>query len=103
FFLNVSTALVDADITSVGELGWQLVMLIVASAVLAIVLLAARGTPTYAAARIWALIGIGVTGRDDGNAEVVWTASIAAVVIALVAVGIWATRLRGRSARSARP
>ncbi|KQX75101.1 hypothetical protein [Aeromicrobium sp. Root472D3] len=93
FFLNVSTALVDADVVEADVVGWQLVVVAVAVVTLLAVLAATRGNVAYAVAGTWAMVGIAVTGRSDGTDEVV----IGAVVAAVLIVGtLAAVRLTGR-------
>jgi hypothetical protein len=82
FFLNVSTALVDADVVEADVVGWQLVVVAVAVAVLLAVLVATRGNVAYAVAGTWAMAGIAVTGSSDGTTEVVVGAIAGAVLIA---------------------
>lgn len=81
FFLNLSTALVDADAVEADALTWQIGMLVIADVALLAVTIACRGILTYPAAGAWALLGIGVTGASDGTTEVVWVAVISAVVL----------------------
>ncbi len=81
FFLNVSTALVDADVVEADVVGWQLVVVAVAVATLLAVLVATRGNIAYAVAGTWAMVGIAVTGSSDGTTEVVVGAVVAAVLI----------------------
>ncbi|KAA1373660.1 hypothetical protein [Aeromicrobium fastidiosum] len=90
FFLNVSTALVDAGAVEADDLGWQLVALVIAAATLVLLTVMTRGVVTYAVAGTWALFGIAVTGGADGTAEVVVTAAVAAAVLvaSLVAVRV---------------
>lgn len=92
FFLNVSTALVDAGPVEADELPWQLVVLAVAVVTLLAVLVKARGLPTYAVAGIWAMIGIAVTGSEDGTTEVVVAALVAIAVLATATVVLGARR-----------
>ncbi|MCD9199104.1 hypothetical protein [Aeromicrobium wangtongii] len=94
FFLNASTALVDAGPVEAEELTWQLVVLAVAAVVLLAVLVRTGGLLAYAAAGIWAMIGIAVTGRDDGTTEVVVGAVVAAVVLAVTAAALTVNRRR---------
>lgn len=89
FFLNLSTALVDTDVAGADELGWQLAVLGVAVVAVVVVLVASRGVPAYALAAVWALLGIAVTGNEDGNNEVIVMAVVAGVLIALVLAGLW--------------
>lgn len=88
FFLNVSTALVDAGPVEADELTWQLVVLVVAAVVLLAVLVRTGGIVAYAAAGIWAMIGIAVTGTSDGTTEVVVTALVAAAVLVAATVAL---------------
>lgn len=101
FFLNVSTALVDAGALEADELTWQLGMLVLAVAALLAVAIAARGTLAYTAAGIWALVGIGVTGRNDGTVEVVAAAAVAIALLCSATVAVRVARRqnapRGRS------
>ncbi|QCW51874.1 MFS transporter [Nocardioides dongxiaopingii] len=98
FFLNVSTALVDNTGLEADQVGWQAVVLVVASVSLVAVTLLARGAPAYAAAGCWALLGIAVTGASDDTRPVLVLAVGAAVVLAAVALLSW---WRGRTATSA--
>lgn len=81
-FLNVSTALAEREVLEANALGWQLVVLVLAAATLIVVTLASGGVLGYALAGLWALLGIAVTGREDGNGEVVAVAAVAALVLA---------------------
>jgi len=94
FFLNVSTALVDAGAFEADELTWQLSMLVLAVAALLAVAIAARGTLAYTAAGIWALVGIGVTGRIDGTGEVVVAAAVSIVLLCSATVAVRVARRR---------
>ncbi|MGA8211795.1 MAG: hypothetical protein WB441_06265 [Nocardioidaceae bacterium] len=93
FFLNVSTALVDVGAVEADSLPWQLVVLAVAALVLLTLTVAARGILTYAAAGVWALIGIAVTGVSDDTTEVTVLAVASAVVLVTVTLAV---RLSGR-------
>lgn len=97
FFLNLSTALVGWGVVDAGDVGWQLAVLAVAGLTLAALVLVGR-LAAYAAAGLWALFGIAVTGQSDGTTSVVVAAATAAVVLlvaALLALG------RGRAERGA--
>lgn len=88
FFINLSTAMVDWGWFRSDAVGWQLAVVVVATLVLVVLLLVGR-LAAYAVAGVWALIGIAVTGVDDGRTEVVGVALGAAacvVVAALVAL-----------------
>lgn len=92
FFLNVSTALVDVGVTNASEPGWQLVVLGIATVTLATLVVVSRANLAFAAAGLWALIGIIATGRTNGTSSVVTTAAVAAVVLlALTGWARWAT------------
>lgn len=94
FFLNASTAMVDAGAVEADELPWQLVVLVVAAATLLTLLVKTGGILTYAAAGTWAMAGIAVTGSGNGTTEVVVIALVAAVVLvaATVALGVMGRR-----------
>jgi hypothetical protein len=94
FFLNVSTALVDADVVEADVVGWQLVVVAVAVVTLVAVLAATRGNVAYAVAGTWAMAGIAVTGHSDGTTEVVVGALVGAALVVgtLVAVRVTAGR-----------
>lgn len=94
FFLNASTALVDAGPVEADELPWQLAVLVVAAATLLALLVKTRGIVAYAVAGTWAMIGIAVTGRDDGTTEVVIASVGAAFVLVVATVALNATRRR---------
>ncbi|MEV7395941.1 hypothetical protein [Aeromicrobium sp. NPDC092404] len=81
FFLNASTALVDSGVVEADELSWQVGVLVAAVLTLVALTIASRGILTYAAAGVWALLGIAVTGRSDGTTEVVTVAAISAIVL----------------------
>lgn len=95
FFLNVSTALVDAGAVSADELPWQVVVLGVAVATLLVLTVAARGPVAYAAAGVWAMIGIAVTARDNGDDAIV-TATLLGTVLLVATTAV--INLRGRKA-----
>ncbi len=86
FFLNLSTALVDADVVEASTLPWQLVVLVVAALVLLGLMVAARGLLAYAAAGVWALVGIAVTGLENDTTAVSALAAGAAVVLVVATV-----------------
>jgi hypothetical protein len=88
FFLNASTALVDAGPFEADELPWQLVMLALAVVTLLVLLIKTGGIPTYAAAGTWAMIGITVTGRDNNTDEIVVLAVAAAVILVAAAIAL---------------
>ena len=88
FFLNVSTALVDLGVVAADRLGWQLVVLVVATVVLATVAAAARGNVAFVAAGAWALVGIAVTGADNATASVLAVAAIGVTVLLGTAVAV---------------
>lgn len=94
FFLNVSTALVEAGVAEADELPWQILVLVVAVATLVVLTVATRGAPAYVAAGCWALLGVAVTGVSDGTTAVVVVALVAAAVLVGVSVKV---RLRGRA------
>lgn len=91
-FLNVSTALVDADAFDADSVSWQLIVLGVAAAVLVGVTVVTGGILTYAAAGVWAMIGIAVTGHTDGTSDVTLTAIVCAVVLLVVTAGVRLSR-----------
>lgn len=93
-FLNVSTAMVDADVVEADALGWQLVVLAIAAIVLLNVTVLIGGILTYGAAGVWAVIGIAVTGNTDGNTEVTIAAIAAAVVLLLATLVMRVARWR---------
>lgn len=97
FFLNVSTALVDLGAVEADALGWQLVVLAVAAVTLLAVLVRTGGLVAYAAAGVWAMVGIAVTGRADGTTGVLVAAVVAAVVL-VVATALLVVRGRGAHA-----
>lgn len=92
FFLNASTALVDAGVVEADRLPWQVGVLVVAVAVLLILTVAARGILTYAAAGTWALIGIAVTGASDGTTVVTVIAVVSAVGLLVATAALHLTR-----------
>lgn len=92
FFLNISTAMVDAGLVEADELPWQLVVLAVAAAVLLAVLVRTGGIVAYAAAGTWAMVGIAVTGNADGTTGVLVAALVAAAVIVVVTAALVARR-----------
>jgi hypothetical protein len=96
FFLNVSTASVDADLVEAADVGWQLVVVVVAVVTLLTLIVLTRGNVAYALAGTWAMIGIAVTGRSDGTDEVLLAAVVAGVVLvaALIAVRLSGGRRR---------
>lgn len=81
FFLNVSTALVDAGVTSADSVGWQLVVVAVAVLTLVAVLVRIGGIVAYGVAGTWAMFGIAVTGRQDGTSSVLLAGALGAVVV----------------------
>lgn len=95
FFLNVSTAMVDAGLVEADELPWQLVVLVAAAMVLLAVLVRTGGIVAYAAAGTWAMIGIAVTGNADGTTGVLVAALIAAVAIVVLTAALVARRPAG--------
>lgn len=86
FFLNASTALVDSGAVEADELGWQIIVLVIAAAALVNVTVLCDGILTYCAAGLWALLGIGVTGSSNETTEVVWVCVGAAVLLALTTI-----------------
>lgn len=85
FFLNLGTALVELDAFDVERLGWQVALLAVAGVALLALTLVTR-VPAYAAAGVWALAGIAVTGADNGDTAVLALAVGAALTLALALV-----------------
>jgi hypothetical protein len=81
FFLNLSTAVVSWGWFDADDVAWQLVVVAVATLVLAALVLTGR-LAAYAAAGVWALVGIAVTGADDGTTEVLVAAVVGGVVVA---------------------
>lgn len=96
FFLNLSTALVDLDVVDADTLGWQLVVVVVAVLTLLALTVTTR-IVAYAAAGVWALVGIAVTGSANDDPQVLGLAIGAAVVLALVLAGSVATSHRTQS------
>jgi len=86
FFLNVSTAAVSLDLADASTLPWQVVVLVVATLCLGAVLVLTRGVVAYAAAGVWALVGIAVTGVRDASDAVTVTAVVGAVVVVAAAL-----------------
>lgn len=97
FFLNVSTASVDAGWVDADEVGWQLVVVVVAVATLMGLIVLSRGNVAYAVAGTWAMIGIAVTGGSDGTDEVLVAAIVSA---ALLLATLAAVVLSGRHRRA---
>ena len=91
FFLNVSTALVDAGAVEADALGWQLAVLVVIAVALIGLMVRTRGLVAFAAAGTWALIGITVTGIDNDTAEVSLAAAVAAVLLVGATVAVRAS------------
>ncbi len=87
-FLNVSTALVDAGAVEADQVGWQLLVLGLAGLALTAVLVLSRGNLAYAAAGAWAMVGIAVTGQQDGTTEVVVAALLGLAVVAGAALAL---------------
>ena len=98
FFLNLATALVGWGLVDADQVGWQLVVLAVATLTLVGLLLRTR-LPTYAAAGLWALIGIVVTGATEDTTAVVVAGAVAVVVLG--AATLVALRSPGRTATGA--
>jgi hypothetical protein len=96
FFLNVSTASVDAGLVDADDVGWQLVVVVVAVATLVALVAMTRGNVAYALAGTWAMVGIAVTGSRDGTDEVLLAAIVSAVVlvVSLAAVRLSVGRRR---------
>lgn len=88
FFLNLSTAMVDGGLVDADELTWQVGMLAAATASLLVVLVVAHGSLAYAAAGIWALVGIAVAGASDGTRAVTTASLISAALLVLVAAAL---------------
>ncbi|WP_229052354.1 hypothetical protein [Aeromicrobium sp. Leaf350] len=93
FFLNVSTALVDLGAFEAGDVTWQVVVLGVAVLVLLGVTAAVHGSVAYAAAGVWAMIGISVTAQEDGTGEVAG-ATLVGIVLLVVATIVLGLRRR---------
>ena len=105
-FLNLSTALVDLDVVAADEVAWQLVVLAVATVALVVLVAATGGNLGYAAAALWALLGITVTGSTDATTSVVVGAVVSTLL--LVAATAWASvrwgsDRRGRQAAAGEP
>ena len=67
----------------------------VAVATLLVLTVAARGSVAYAAAGVWAMIGIAVTARDNGDDAIV-TATLLGTVLLVATTAV--INLRGRKA-----
>lgn len=94
FFLNVSTALVDSGVVDAGDLAWQVVVLAVAVVTLLVLAVAARGPAAYAVAGVWAMIGIAVTARDNGDDTIVAATFVGTVLLVAVTTVIGLRRRR---------
>jgi len=94
FFLNASTALVDAGAFSADELAWQVVVLGLAVVTLLALTIAARGPIAYAAAGVWAMIGIAVTARDNGDDAIVMATLVGTVLLVAVTAVLGLRRRR---------
>jgi hypothetical protein len=81
FFLNVSTASVDAGLVDAADVGWQLGVVVVAVVTLVALVALTRGNVAYALAGTWAMVGIAVTGGSDGTDGVLVAALVAALVL----------------------
>lgn len=98
FFLNLGTALVEADAVGVDRLGWQLALLVVAGLTLLALVLRTR-VVAYAAAGVWALVGIAVTGATNDDRAVLGLAAATAGVLALaLAAAVLTSRRRSPAA-----
>lgn len=85
FFLNLSTAMVAWGWVEADAVGWQVGVVVLATAVLVALLLLGR-LAAYAAAALWALAGIAVTGAADGTAAVLGVALGGAACVAVATV-----------------
>ena len=94
FFLNLSTALVDAGVVSADDLPWQVIVLGAAVLTLLVLTVAARGPVAYAAAGVWAMIGIAVTARDNGDDVIVATTFVGTVLLVAATAVIGLRRRR---------
>lgn len=94
FFLNVSTALVDAGAVEADQSVWQVVVLVVAALTLLVVTALTRALLAYVAAGCWALTGILVTALDDGTDAVVLVTVLSGVVLLVAAAAVRLTGLR---------
>lgn len=94
FFLNLGSALVDVEVFGADELAWQVVLLVVAALTLLTLTVQARGIVTYAAAGVWALVGIVATAGSDGSTEItiVSVAAIAVLVATTIALQVVGNR-----------
>lgn len=97
-FLNLSTALVDTGVLDARTLSWQLTVLVLAVLVLLALTVAARGNLAYAAAGVWAMLGIGVTGNANGTGAIVLVTVVSAIALLAVAATV---RRSGRPAHVA--
>ncbi len=94
FFLNASTALVDTGAVSADELAWQVVVLGLAVVTLLVLTIASRGPVACAAAGVWAMIGIAVTARDNGDDVIVAATLVGTVLLVAVTAVIGLRRRR---------
>lgn len=88
FFLNVSTALVGLNVVQADDVGWQLVVLAVAALTLLAVLVRIDGIVGYAAAGVWAMLGIAVRGQVDSSPSVLVAAAVVGAAIVVVTIGL---------------
>jgi len=90
--LNVCSALVDAGWLDGDSVGWQLAALVFAGVLASAISVLLGGSWPYAAAIVWALIGVMVAVRGV-DAALLWAAAAAAVLVVVATAG---RRLAGR-------
>jgi len=92
-FANVAAALIDSGV-SPSAVGWQLAVLVAASAFAIVVTTMLRGTVGYVAGVLWALVAIAIGSAQRDSMVLSTAAAVAAVAVLAAAALAMRRRLR---------
>ncbi len=86
-FVNVAAALIHSGWSAAGT-GWQVMILVLATAVAIVLTAVLRGAPSYVAAALWALVAVAISAAHRGSA-VLAVASAAAITLIVVTATLY--------------
>ncbi len=79
-FANVGAALIDSGVSATA-VGWQLAILVAASAFVVLLTTILRGTWGYVAGALWALVAVAIGAAQRGSVVLSATTAVAIVVV----------------------
>ncbi|AGB21273.1 hypothetical protein Mycsm_00842 [Mycobacterium sp. JS623] len=86
-FANVAAALINSGLSASAP-WWQFAVLVIASVFALGMTAMLRGSPSYVAGTLWALVAIAIGAADRGSVTLSATAAVAAVVVVGAAIAV---------------